>query len=49
MPLLTWILVLALACTPAVADTPQQLASIGDLELSSGETLLDALVGFRTA
>ena len=49
MRLLTWILVLALACTPAVADSPQQLASIGDLKLSSGDTLLDARVGFRTA
>ena len=49
MPLLTWILVLTLACTSAVADSPQQVASIGDLELTSGETLLDARVGFRTA
>ena len=49
MPLLTWIFVLALACTTAVADSPQQMAPIGDLELSSGETLLDARVGFRTA
>jgi homoserine O-acetyltransferase len=31
------------------ADSPQQIASIGDLKLSSGETLLDARVGFRTA
>jgi homoserine O-acetyltransferase len=43
------ILILALACSSAVADSPQQMASIGDLELSSGETLLDARVGFRTA
>ena len=48
MRLLTWILGLALACTSAVADSPQQMASIGDLELSSGDTLLDARVGFRT-
>jgi len=49
LPLLSWILALTLACTSAVADSPQQVASIGDLKLSSGETLLDARVGFRTA
>jgi homoserine O-acetyltransferase len=40
---------LTLACTSVAADSPQQVAPIGDLKLSSGETLLDARVGFRTA
>jgi homoserine O-acetyltransferase len=32
-----------------MADSPQQMASIGDLQLASGETLLHTQVGYRTA
>lgn len=45
----TWVLALLFACSVASADSPQQFVSIGDLELVSGETLLDAHIGFRTA
>lgn len=38
-----------LTCTAVMADSPQQMASIGDLKLASGETLHDTQVGYRTA
>jgi homoserine O-acetyltransferase len=47
-----WIIVFCLIGTPALADTadsPQQSADIGDLELVSGGALYDTRVGYRTA
>jgi homoserine O-acetyltransferase len=49
MPSRNWIIVLCLVAAGALADSPQQMASIGDLLLESGETLRDCEVGYRTA
>ena len=49
LPLRIWFLFLSLVCSSAAADPTLQLASIGNLNLSSGDTLLDAKVGYRTA
>src|SRR5210317_1230186 len=37
-----------IVCANVFADTPPQLASLGDLELSSGEILLDTSIAYRT-
>jgi homoserine O-acetyltransferase len=44
-----WLLAFSLICATAAADSGQQMATIGDLQLASGETLHDAQVGYRTA
>ena len=49
MPSRLWIIVLCLVATGALADSPQQIAFIGDLLLESGETLHNCEVGYRTA
>ena len=49
MPSRHWIIILCLVATGALADSPQQMASIGDLLLESGETLRNCEVGYRTA
>ena len=41
-------LLLAAILTLSAADGDQQLASIGDLKLASGETIRDCRVGYRT-
>jgi len=43
------IIFLCLTSGCALADSPQQVASIGDLLLESGETLHDCEIGYRTA
>jgi homoserine O-acetyltransferase len=40
---------MTLSCNSALAETPLQLAEIGDFTLSSGEVLKNAKIGFRTA
>jgi len=49
LPLRILILATYFACACAVADSSQQMAAIGDLQLASGETLLDVQVGYQTA
>ena len=49
MPSRHWIIILCLVATGALADSPQQMTSIGDLLLESGETLRNCEVGYRTA
>jgi homoserine O-acetyltransferase len=49
MPSRHWIIILFFVCAGALADSPQQMASIGDLLLESGETLHDCELGYRTA
>ena len=49
MPSRNWIIVLCFVAAGALADSPQQMASIGDLLLESGETLRNCKVGYRTA
>jgi len=49
MPSRHWIIILCLVVTGALADSPQQMASIGDLLLESGDTLRNCEVGYRTA
>jgi len=49
MPSRHWIIILCLVATGTLADSPQQMASIGDLLLESGETLRNCEVGYRTA
>jgi homoserine O-acetyltransferase len=44
-----WIILLFLASPCVPADSPQQLAAIGDLPLVSGEILHDVRLGYRTA
>jgi len=44
-----WIIVLCLLSQPALAESPQQFANIGDLPLVSGETLRDCRIGYRIA
>lgn len=44
-----WIVLFFLVSHAALAESPQQFATIGDLALVSGETLLDVRVGYRTA
>jgi len=44
-----WIIILCFLATSALADSPQQMASIGDLLLESGETVHNCKVGYRTA
>ena len=44
-----WIIILSFISSCALADSPQQMASIGDLLLDSGETLQDCKIGYRTA
>ncbi len=43
------IIILSLVSSCALADSPQQMVSIGDLLLDSGETLQDCKVGYLTA
>lgn len=43
------IIVFCLLSRLALADSPQQMAAIGDLQLVSGETLYDVQIGYRTA
>jgi len=49
LPLRILIFAACLTCASAVADSPQQMAAIGDLQLASGETLLNVQVGYQTA
>ena len=44
-----WIILLFLTSPCALADSPQQMAAIGELPLVSGETLRDVQLGYRTA
>ena len=44
-----WIIIFCFVATSALADSPQQMTSIGDLLLESGETLRNCEVGYRTA
>jgi homoserine O-acetyltransferase len=44
-----WIILLFLTSPCALADSPQQMAAIGELQLVSGETLRDVQLGYRTA
>lgn len=44
-----WIVLLCLISTSARADFPQQMAAIGDLPLTSGETLYNCEIGYLAA
>lgn len=44
-----WLVLFCLLSLPALADSPQQFAAIGDLQLVSGQTLHDVRLGYRTA
>lgn len=49
MPARLCIILFCLLSQAALADSPQQIAALGDLRLVSGETLHDVRVGYRTA
>jgi homoserine O-acetyltransferase len=43
-----WLVLLCFVHAGALADSSLQIASIGDLQLESGETILDCKIGYRT-
>ncbi|MFT5483278.1 MAG: homoserine O-acetyltransferase [Halieaceae bacterium] len=44
-----WLVLLCFIHAGAIADSSLQLASIGDLQLESGETIFDCKIGYRTS